>query len=591
MYTSLKNYQIVIAQLKARGIRHLVLSAGSRNVPFVQSVENDPFFTCYSVVDERSAGYFALGLSTKLDEPVVLSCTSSTATCNYFPAIAEAYYQGVELVALTSDRNPMMLGQREDQMIDQRGMYDPLVRKSVNLPIVKTDEEFWYCNRLVNEALNELNHRGKGPVQINVPSSAYSVRCTEDSLPDVVEIQLLKDYGMEDAWIAAEKKLSEASKVMLVVGQMSKVSSELRSLIEKFADRYNVVVMAELMSNLRMKDAINPFLPFSSRTMSSSTFDRYVPEVVISFGGNIVSGLKEHLRDYSGPLEHWCISESGEINDMFKSLSTTFECSPEEFLAKMLGLCNEGKRKRSNYVEVCRKRATSMVFPGKLSFSNATAVRCLSERIQAGANVHLSINNSIRLLNYCAPHLDANVYSNIGTFGIDGCMSSFIGQAAASADDVPNYLIIGDLSFFYDMNSLRFHPMPRNTRIFLLNNCGGAEFYYNTGKDADPTIDLHTSARHTDSGREWSESMGFKYLSAADASALEQGIKEFTAVEIGQPIVFEVFTEMSVDADVAVAIESANRVETPKESLVRSGKEFVKRNASPRVLGALSRRL
>ena len=112
MYTSLKSYQVIISLLKQYNIKHLVLSAGTRNIPFVQSVENDPFFKCYSVVDERSAAYMAIGLSTRLNEPVVISCTSSTATCNYFPAIAEAFHQNIPLVVLTSDRNPALLGQR-----------------------------------------------------------------------------------------------------------------------------------------------------------------------------------------------------------------------------------------------------------------------------------------------------------------------------------------------------------------------------------------------------------------------------------------------------------------------------------------------
>ena len=124
MYTELKTYQIIIALLKKYGITHCVLSAGSRNVPFVHSIEEDPDFHCYSVVDERSAGYFALGLSQELNQPVVISCTSSTATCNYWPPVAEAFYQGVPIVVLTSDRDPEMLGQWEDQMINQVGMYD-----------------------------------------------------------------------------------------------------------------------------------------------------------------------------------------------------------------------------------------------------------------------------------------------------------------------------------------------------------------------------------------------------------------------------------------------------------------------------------
>ena len=179
MYTSLKNYQIIISLLKQNNIRHLVLSAGTRNIPFVQSVENDPYFKCYSVVDERSAAYMALGMSLRLNEPVVISCTSSTATCNYFPAMAEAYHQGGQLIVLTSDRNPALLDQREDQMINQVNMYGTFVKKAVNLPIINTEEDFWHCQRLVNEAILATYHHGKGPVQINIPMLNYSTICSE----------------------------------------------------------------------------------------------------------------------------------------------------------------------------------------------------------------------------------------------------------------------------------------------------------------------------------------------------------------------------------------------------------------------------
>lgn len=123
MYTKIKNVQILVSLLKQHHIRHLVLSAGTRHVPLAHSVENDDYFHCYSVVDERSAGYFALGLAKELGEPVAIACTSSTATCNYVPPVAEAYYQKVPLLILTGDRDPYYLNQLEDQMIDQVDMY------------------------------------------------------------------------------------------------------------------------------------------------------------------------------------------------------------------------------------------------------------------------------------------------------------------------------------------------------------------------------------------------------------------------------------------------------------------------------------
>ena len=189
MYTEVKSYQLIISLLKQYGVKHCVLSAGSRNVPFVHSVEKDDYFKCYSVVDERSAGYFALGLAQELNEPVVISCTSSTATCNYWPAVAEAYYQGVPLIVLTSDRDPRMLGQLEDLMIDQVGMYDRHVKKSVNLPIINNKNDEIFCVRLLNEALLELNHNNSsGPIHINVPTDTYNRTFNVSTLPNTKKI-------------------------------------------------------------------------------------------------------------------------------------------------------------------------------------------------------------------------------------------------------------------------------------------------------------------------------------------------------------------------------------------------------------------
>lgn len=229
MYTDLKSYQLIISLLKQYGITHCVLSAGSRNVPFVHSIEEDPEFHCYSVVDERSAGYFALGLAQELNEPVVISCTSSTATCNYWPPVAEAFYQGVPIVVLTSDRDPAMLGQWEDQMIDQVGMYDRHVRKSVNLPIINSRDDEIYCQRLINEALLELNHHGTGPVHINIPSKTYNNSFPLKELP---KAQKINRIGMEDSktvWEEKIEKLKSAKRILVTCGQNSCVSKKLNN--------------------------------------------------------------------------------------------------------------------------------------------------------------------------------------------------------------------------------------------------------------------------------------------------------------------------------------------------------------------------
>lgn len=250
MYTELKSYQIIIALLKKYGIRHCVLSAGSRNVPFVHSVEEDSFFKCYSVVDERSAGYFAMGLSQQLNEPVVISCTSSTATCNYWPAVASAYYQNVPIVVLTSDRNPAMLKQREDQMIDQVGMFDRHVKKAVNLPIVSDHDDFIFCQRLVNEALLELDHHGIGPIHINVPMKAYNNSFNVKKLPNVVRFTRIDKLSEKSIWDGKIAMLKKAKRILIVCGQMSHISDKLKIGLDRFFEKYNTSLTMEYMANI-----------------------------------------------------------------------------------------------------------------------------------------------------------------------------------------------------------------------------------------------------------------------------------------------------------------------------------------------------
>lgn len=272
MYTELKSYQIIIALLKEYGIRRCVLSAGSRNVPFVHSVEEDPFFECYSVVDERSAGYFALGLAQESGEPVVISCTSSTATCNYWPPVTEAYYQGVPLVVLTSDRDPAMLGQWEDQMIDQVSMYDRHVRKSVNLPIVNDRDDWLFCQRLVNEALLELDHRGKGPVHINVPMRFYNRSFNVHKLPEVTRIRRVFALDGDEIWRFYAERLSVAKRVLVVAGQTTGTSLEFAAVLERFCSSCNAAVAAEYMANVPRESAFNPTLCMESRYVTKKKF-------------------------------------------------------------------------------------------------------------------------------------------------------------------------------------------------------------------------------------------------------------------------------------------------------------------------------
>ncbi|MBR3322453.1 2-succinyl-5-enolpyruvyl-6-hydroxy-3-cyclohexene-1-carboxylic-acid synthase [Candidatus Saccharibacteria bacterium] len=566
MYTEVKSYQYVIALLKEYGITDCVLSAGSRNVPFVHSVEEDPFFNCYSVVDERSAGYFALGLAQEKNKPVVLSCTSSTATCNYWPPVAEAFYQDVPLVILTSDRDQRMVGQWEDQLIDQVGMYDRHVRKSVNLPIINDKNDEVYCQRLINEALLELNHNGKkGPVHINIPTNTYNRSFIVKKLPETRVINRIKlnDIKFEEK----KKQIEKYKKILVVCGQQYCVTDELKEGIRKFFEIYNSVIVGDYTSNINIPEMINTTVCMDSNCVSEKVLNKLMPDLVISLGGQVFSSIKEQLKNNSGKFEHWAIEPDGRVVDMYKSLTTIFECTPLEFFENITS--NQTNANNKKYYGEFKKYHDSIKLPS-FDFSHAYAIGRLVTNIPEKSLLHLSINDSIRIANFFLIPESTEVYANIGTHGIDGCLSSFIGQSVANPKK-ESFLIIGDLAFFYDMNALRINSLCNNTHILLINNHGGSEFYYNKIQQNN---DKHTTARHNNIAEGWVKDCGIDYLSAHDKKSFDKNLGAFINSE--KPVVFEVFTEMSKDAGVIHSFYKESRPKDIKSEIKRRTKDLVK---------------
>ena len=569
MYTNLPSYQIVIALLKKFGIRHLVLSAGSRNVPFVHSVEEDPDFTCYSVVDERSAAYFALGLSQQIQEPVVISCTASTASSNYWPAVGEAFYQGVPIVVLTSDRNPAMLHQWEDQMIDQVGMFDRHVKKSVNLPLINDKSDWLWCQRLVNDALLELNHNGTGPVHINVPMKDYCMDFDVAELPEVRKVDRISVFDKEQ-WQAKFKQLLNYKRILVTPGQLSHVPQEFNDALTRFFHKFNATISVEHMCNLDCEGTVHTSVCFDVR-YHHKDLREFLPDLVISFGYNTSQGLKEQLRWYAGIYEHWSIQPDGALVDMYNSLTTIFECPNQYFFDYMNQLATDDQKNDLAYYGAVKAYGDSVKYPD-FPYSSTYAVQQVVERIESGSVLHLAINNSIRITNFfhLKPHV--KTYANIGTYGIDGCLSSLVGQAAVT--DKLCYMITGDLAFFYDMNALRIKHIGNNIRVLLLNNEGGGEFYYN-GSWVNKASDLHTTARHHTKAEGWVKENNFIYLAAHDKESFQEAMKVFMSADTEKSVFLEVFSEMKFDSDVIHDFYAIGRPE-PESDLKRRMKKAAK---------------
>lgn len=538
MYTRLENVQILIALLKKHGIKNLVLSAGQSNYSFVHSVETDDYFTCYSVVDERSAAFFAMGLSQELHEPVAINCTASTACSNYLSAVTEAYYQGIPLVVITSNKDIRELGQMKLLSIKQDNIFANVTKKEVQLPEINSQKDFFYCQRLVNEALLELNHNGMGPVHIDVPS--YGNNCTVDVevLPEVRPVFRHSVY--ED--LSEFKNKLKGKKILIICGQ-GYYDQETQNLLAEFSRKYNCVIGCEHMANIKLDNAINinPFVTSPTRMT-----DDVCTEIMITLGNHIMEPIWNKLKWYGGNFEQWHIDQNGNIVDPCDKLTEVFQGNIKEFFEKMIDTDSVSD---DSFYMAWKEKADQMIIPD-LPLCHINIIESLFNNLPEEGIIHFSIYNSIRLSQHFNLPKGITAYANMGALGIDGCLSTFLGQAYIT--DKPAFLIIGDLSFFYDMNALKIKHKKDNIHILMLNNNGGAEFYQNNGLYDE--LDLHTAARHQNDAEAWAKANGFKYITADTKETMKEKMKEFVSSK--KMIFFEVKTDLETDM---IALRTVNQ--------------------------------
>lgn len=540
-YTSLKNVQILIALLKEYGVHNVVLSPGGRNVPFVQSVENDPFFSCYSVVDERSAAFFGIGLIHSLKEPVAICCTSATAVCNYMSAVYEAYYQKLPLIVLTADRLSYYLNQSEEQMIPQQHIFGDACKVEVSMPIVKDADDEWYCGRVVNEALSAAMENCQGPVHINFEVENIAAPYDVEQLPKVKRIYKIYPNHTRE-WKRACREAAN-KKIILIFGQHLCVDEEEKQLIEKFCEVYNVVVCTDLLSNIHCKSQINTSV--LANTCSFETMNELLPDIVITMGGNYVSGIRNWLKGNFGKFSHWEVEASGKIADQFKSLNKIFVCDEKEFFLHFLEDSVIPSENDHSFFRQWHERQEVIEIPD-FPYSSEYAVKQMFCTMPFGSKLHIANSNSIRIAQMFPLADDIEVFCNRGCNGIDGSMSSFIGMASVRKELC--YLLIGDLSFFYDVNALWNRHIGENVRIMLLNNSGASIFYVHPGEEALPEIEEFTAAKHSQTAEGWALSCGFQYIKSDNQEEFDEKLKIFHDDATGKPILFEVFTDKKQDA-------------------------------------------
>ena len=574
-YNKEKNTQILIALLKKHNINHVIVSPGMTNVTFVASIQNDPFFKLYSAVDERSAAYMACGLAFELGKPVALSCTGATASRNYVPALTEAYYRGLPILAITSSQPSIKIGHNIPQVTDRRHPMKDIVRLSVELPVVHCDDDEWACEINANNAMLELTKAGGGPVHINLISS-YNIDFSEEKLPDVKPIYRIK-YNSTFPELKAEK-------IAVFVGSHDKWSDSLINAVDSFCEKNNAVVLVDSTSNYTGKYRI-----FGNLVVNQAYKQMKLDNVDLLIHIGHVSGSYMQIK----PKEVWRVSPDGDLCDTFRKLTYIFEMDEETFFHNYAD--NNKSNANTSYYQFWKSEYDRIYEKiSDIPFSNAWLAYKTKGQLPHNSELHLGILNSLRCWNFFESDVSIAGYSNVGGFGIDGCISSFIGASLANPNKI-YYCVVGDLAFFYDLNSLGNRHINNNIRLMLVNNGVGFEFKHfssipsQAGLQEEVDSFIAASGHYGKMSRElvknYAENLGFEYLSASSKEEYLKILPYFTQQNLTEkPVLVEVFTNADDENQAQFSLTRADmqvsdKAKTKAKELIKGtiGKDNVKK--------------
>lgn len=550
---------MVAQALTAYGIRHVVISPGSRNTPLLMAVARTSELKVHAVVDERSAAFIALGMARATGKPTALICTSGSAILNYGPALAEAYYSGVPLIAVTADRPVAWIDQADSQTMRQPGALPAVTKGSFSLDGEAADEESrWHTCRMLNDALTLATSAPPGPVQINValsqPLGAEAVAPEEERFPKITTERIEQGLHNEQARRIAR---TLCNRRVLVVAGFLPPSDRLSDAMQTLASIPNVEVLAEGLANIHARnvtEAFDRFIPDYDRDRLSGP--DICPDILITLGGPLVSAkLKSLLRKL--PIkEHWHVGPETYAVDTFRHLTTRFEMLPTEFFPKvanalehltrtgMNSLCADYKDRwnayRHNRMTGAQERTA-----GTDGWNALTAIGTILDITPTSWNLQLSNGMSVRCAMQYPISRFHRVDSNRGISGIDGSISTAVG--AASVSSAPTLLITGDMSMQYDIGALTSTLLRPRLVIAVINNGGGGIFSYVGSTASLPERRELLQCELRLPLRQIAETWGLRYFRAESHAELAETMNEAVA-EAERPVLIEIVTDPETDA-------------------------------------------
>lgn len=552
-YSSIPSAQSIVHHCKAKDIKNIVISPGSRNAPLILGFSEDTFFNCFSIVDERCAAFFALGMAQQQQEPVALVCTSGSALLNYYPAIAEAFYSDIPLIIISADRPSHKIDIGDGQTIRQENIFKNLIGYSANLKLdishaterleVENESLFLglqsievgqetiqaYNDQELNTAFNTAITNNT-PVHINIPfeEPLYNIVETATCISSVILNELEENESKFDFKNLAQT-WNNAKKKMVLVGVNPPNIIE-QQFLDELAEDGSVIVFTETTSNLHHPDffpSIDSIIaPIEKSENREALFKNLQPDVLLTFGGLIVSKkIKAFLRQYK-PKQHWHI-DNKKAYDTYFCLTHHLKLDVNTFFHAFFDLAENIE---STYQEYWQKRKKSYEvkreeYLNKIPFSDLLAFNVLIKSIPNNYLVQLANSSTIRYAQLFDLKTSLRVFCNRGTSGIDGSTSTAIG--ASIYNEAPTLLVTGDLSFFYDSNGLWNTYIKPNFRVILINNDGGGIFRILPGKENTEKHETYFETTHGMDASHLCKMYNIEYVCAKDEDSLIDAVSAF----------------------------------------------------------------
>lgn len=538
----IKNIPEICARL---GVRKVVIAPGSRNAPLIFAFTAQSELECLSITDERSAAYFALGMSQYSGEPVALVCTSGTAVLNFAPAIAEAYYQNIPLLVFTADRPAEMIDQADGQTLRQENIFSNYIKASFNLPVdTVQDADLQFSDRQVSQAIDVAAAYPQGPVQINVPlrEPIYTAIPETHSNPKIIQTLASVPSLTADSLATLQADWLRHKRKLIVFGVFPK-NEALNALAAELAAQPDVVVLAENLANIVGEHIITQPESLFSRINAKAENEVFAPDLLITIGHSVIcKQLKIYLRGHQ-PQAQWQIESSMPYVDTYQSLTTVIPGLATELLAKMPFGKTKSDYSACYQAEIQQINQLHDAFIADAPISDMAVTIELLKQTPANTVLHLANSTSVRWTQLFPARKDLTYICNRGTSGIDGSMSTAAGYAFDSKQ--PVVFLTGDLSFIYDSNALWNNYIGANLKVVVMNNNGGNIFRFIGDKELmKNSLDFFTTPHHVKL-KPLVEAYGLDYLSCTETADLAGKIEQL--LNSNKATVLEVFTDSDLN--------------------------------------------